>query len=92
MKLRQIWKTPLPIADSVKVNIPAGGEILCFKHQKDQLVMWVSFEVGVELQEARMIHCIKTGKSFEPNPYWKYKDTVLMDDDSFVIHIFEERI
>lgn len=86
--MKRVWKYPIPIQDYVLVPLPKGAKILCAKVQKGGLNLWALVDSEEPETEDVTIRIAGTDHPIE-EPNLEYIDTVLMYQDTFVIHIFK---
>ena len=58
-----IWKYPIPVEDSLILEIPEGGEILSVMTQNGEAQMWVRVDPSRTL-ETRRFRVVGTGHAF----------------------------
>ena len=84
---KAVLKHPLQFADEVKLRIYEGSEILTVQSQRDQPFVWALADTDKPLVDKWL--CIRgTGHPFKGNE-GKYLGTMLLENDSLVLHVFE---
>ena len=74
--MKTIWKFPLEITNTNKINIPKNFNILSVKNQGNTLVLYVLVDSAADGHEEVEINIYGTGN---PVPQWPghYLDTVI---------------
>jgi hypothetical protein len=85
-----IWKFKIRYKGIQEINMPKEAEILSVGNQKDNVELWAMVNPDSEM-EARFIEAFNTG---EPIPCdmgveRKFIGTVILDNGTTVVHIFE---
>lgn len=86
--MRTVWKYvwPLP-SDIAAFDMPRGSEVLCVREQGDRtLCLWALVDTDQPKVKRKFTLC-GTG---HPAPEGEYVGTALLDEDSLVLHVFED--
>ena len=86
--MRVIWKYPLRIKDQQTIKIPIGAEILGVQAQRNQPVLYALVEPTAKSIDTE-IYTFSTGQYFTQENLF-YRGTYLINNDSFVGHVFVE--
>ncbi len=75
---------------SAAIEIPSNAKILTVKYQRESICLWATVDTR-EIFTRRNFLLIGTGQYITAD-YWKLKyiSTILILNDSFVVHVFEE--
>lgn len=87
---RYIYKYELESL-STTLNLPLGSKVLSVKNQRNRVVLYVEVDGDSEesmLLEKRTFIGVLTG-GVVPNIQLQFIDTVLLHNDSFVLHVYE---
>lgn len=85
---KTIYKYPLMTSGRQFVDMPEGAEILTVQVQAGEPFLWAKVDPCSELIERRLIYIHGTGHVMDDSEA-QYIGTVLMVDDSLVLHVFE---
>lgn len=91
MKTR-VYKYPLNIGGVSIVEVPINSVFLSVKSQGDEVVVYFSVPtVSASLKEidSHKFYVVGTGHEFESDKEMSFIDTVLLYEDSFVLHVFK---
>ena len=85
-----IWKYCLSKTDEiVTIAMPQDAQVLGVKIQYGRIALWALVD-ETQPEENRHFRLAVAGAGVLPkNEKREYLDTVLLDDDTFVLHIFE---
>ena len=89
-KITQVWKYPLPKPDSgdiMRIEMPAGAEILTCQMQNDKPCIWVRVNPNAP-KETRKLRIAGTGHEIEEENL-RYISSFQMNNDVLIFHIFE---
>lgn len=87
MKLT-VWKFPVHLADSFEVEMPHGSKFLHLDVQRDNPAMW--FLVNPHSPPvSRVFHLVGTGDASEGLDQCTHLGSFLLDNGTFVFHLFE---
>ena len=84
----RIFKHTLESSDSI-LSIGWKSRILTAKNQRDQIVVYYAESFSQRKQQIR-IKTFLTGEELPDISNMHFLDTVLLNDDSFVVHVFWE--
>lgn len=85
---KQIWKFPLPVADSFELTMPVGAVIIQVHEQKGEGMLWAVVDTDPEVAEVvRKFRVFGTGHDL---PDLIYIGTWQMAGGTFIWHLFEE--
>ena len=84
----RIFKHILESSDSI-LSIGWKSRILTAKNQRDQIVVYYAESFSQRKQQIR-IKTFLTGEELPDISNMHFLDTVLLNDDSFVVHVFWE--
>ncbi len=84
--MKMIHKITL-IAGVEKYYLPIDSKILCVKKQRESISIWYECHGG-EAMEPRYFNTITTGQIINEKNL-VYLGTVLLQDDNFVLHVYE---
>jgi hypothetical protein len=84
----KIFKYPLPqITPGIfSINMPRGAKILTAQMQREVITLWANVEPD-QPEIVREFAIVLTGQTIPP--YMNYHGTFLLDEGSYVIHLFE---
>lgn len=85
-----IFKHTLESSDSI-LSIGWKSRILTAKNQRDQIVVYYAESFSQRKRQIR-IKTFLTGEELPDISNMHFLDTVLLNDDSFVVHVFWESI
>jgi hypothetical protein len=88
-----IYKYKLNIEPTVHLELPSGYEILSIQEQNNEICLWALVEpFPIKPIIIETFYLVGTGQMF---PWEKVEvefiDTVLLNDDSLVIHVFKQK-
>jgi hypothetical protein len=84
-----IWKYTIPLDKSLCIAMPKRAKILCVKLQSGSPQLWALVDEYNPLVE-RLFHLVGTGCDLpDDEEMLAYIDTILLDNDSLVLHMFE---
>jgi hypothetical protein len=86
--MQTIWKKILPVTATQVIEVPGDAEILSVNRQHEQLVIW--YTCDPTLITNKNITILMCGTGHIAPEFSKYIGTVLLNDDSLVIHVFEQ--
>lgn len=75
---------------TLPVELPIGAEILRVDKQQGDVVLWALVDTEVERTESVDICVVGTGQPL-PKGDWKFVNTFLLMEGSFVFHVFRAR-
>jgi hypothetical protein len=86
---QEIWKYEAPLTERLtfELKIPKGARILKLALQYGKPTLWVLVDGSAD-EEVRRFRFILTGCSL-PTDGGKYIDTLFLENDGFVVHLFE---
>ena len=84
--MNTIYKYPLAPGYTT-IQVPHNAKVLCAKVQGSQPCLWVELERTMVTVERKFV-TLGTGDLFNSKDY-VYIDTVLLDNDMLVFHIYE---
>lgn len=84
-----IYKYPLKIEDTQKVNLPINAEILTAQTQGDTLCLWAQVHEGNTSMEERTIEVFGTGHAMRDDYARRYIGTAKQFGGALVWHVFE---
>lgn len=88
--MKRVYKFgPLSIGVENKVPMPAGAEILDAAFQRDSVYLWALVDTMERRQERRGIFVAMTGPDIIGGNPMRHIRTILSEDRSFVLHVFE---
>ena len=83
-----VFKYPVPIADSFSLDMPVGSEILAFQTQREQPCIWALVDPNAQVAHYNF-RLAGTGHPIEDNnDQLKYIGTCQMAGGSLVLHLF----
>ncbi len=90
--MKTIWKYEVPIKDSFFIQVPEGGKILSLQTQMGTPCLWILVDQS-RRNEGRRFRYFGTGFAIENMMETDilYIGSVLIQDDSLVFHLFEEK-
>lgn len=89
--MKKIYKYPLRVVETQKIELPYGSVILKVGEQFGELFLWAIVETESEVPLIERIICMfDTGNELPENIDWVYNyiDTVIREN-GLVCHIFE---
>lgn len=87
--MKVIWKYPMsPARQEVRLEVPAGGQLLSFQLQHDEPQLWILVDPDMHL-EMRVFKYYRTGQPIEDAHKLAFIDTIQMGEESYVLHLFE---
>lgn len=89
MKMKIIFKYPIPVQDKFTLNLIEGAEILSVQSQGGSPVMWVMIDEVPEATKERAFIINPTGLWFDVVGL-KYIATFQIESVGFVGHLFEQ--
>jgi acetone carboxylase gamma subunit len=84
-----IWKYQLEMLTNTVLDIPDGYKILCVKKQHDHPVLYVQVRPDKKKVKVEILRVV-TGGPIAFNDYI-YLGTLMFENDSFVLHYYENR-
>lgn len=85
----KVYKYSVPAADCFELDLPTGAQILTVKTQYGKSQLWALVDPEAKTQK-RIFRLAGTGHAVtEPSEKLAYIDTILLFDDSLVLHLFE---
>jgi hypothetical protein len=87
-----IYKTQLyPSAGVQHIMVPKTAALLCLKVQNNVPTLWYSLDMADTELISIAIHKFPTGVKINTNLYeLDYVDTCILDEGSYVLHVFKE--
>ena len=85
---KTIWKFPLYVSDTVRVNMPKGAEILTVQRQGEQACLWAIVDATAEREE-RVFEIYGTGNGMVQDMGIQRKYIGTFQEPPFVWHVFE---
>lgn len=85
-----VWKYKIEFEFPTIHQIPAGGKVLSFQEQHNELQLWVLVNPDMKL-ETREFYCFATGEPIEDVEQFDYIGTIQLGEESFVVHLFERK-
>ena len=85
--MKTIHKYPLLLVDFQEVTTHDGADILCVKLQNGRPCLWAMVDDKAP-ETVVTIRCAGTGHDLNTTPNLRYIDSVLMHNDSLVLHFF----
>jgi hypothetical protein len=89
----RVYKFPIPVEDSGRIEMPKGAKILKIQVQHGTPCMWalVDSKAPKEMREFRIVG---TGQHIELSPYLEltYIGTFQVNGGHLVFHVFEDRV
>lgn len=85
-----IWKFPLEILDEQKIIMPYGARILSVGTQWEKPVLWALVDEDAAIKTEKEIYIRGTGHTARGVENMRFVGTILLNDDSLVLHIFEK--
>jgi len=85
--MQAIWKFPLEVTDSWRVEMPAGADVLTVQTQRDKPFLWAI----VDTEEEVVVRTFATyGTGHEHfSISGQYVGTYKLENDFFVFHVFD---
>lgn len=83
-----IYKYPIEITDTQKVELPLGAEILTAQMQGENLCLWAKVDEFYTGMEERTIEVFGTGHAMSDNAR-RYIGTTQMHGGELIWHVFE---
>lgn len=89
--MKTIWKFPIE-GNVANIQMPLGAKLLAIKSQHNKLQVWAYVDTEEKNKEVRKIIVFKTGTQDYPedDQCFHYIDTILIDNDATVCHVFEQ--
>lgn len=87
--MKTIYKYPLDIDDSQTILIPKGSKILSAVNIKEQCFVYAIVDTTVLDNEYKQFEIVGTGHLMDNNTKRNFLGTVIMQNGSFVAHVFE---
>ena len=87
--MRTIYKYKIPLTDAFELQLPEGAEILSVAAQYDKPMLWAL----VDDEAPKEVHKFRGAEAWSSLPSdctLKYLGTVIMLNNTFVYHVFEE--
>lgn len=81
-----IQKYEIPTIGHNSISIPEDGRVLSAKNQNNRLVVYVDVDENSRVVEWK-IDVLLTGQ-LSPSKNSQFIDTVLLDNDTFVVHVY----
>jgi hypothetical protein len=81
-----IWKYPMPLREAFVLEMPKGARILKFAVQRKRPCLWVLVDALAQTEKRSFF---TTGTGIHIDKPAQYIDTILLDDDNLVVHLFE---
>lgn len=92
MKMK-VYKYPINIGGESIINVPIMSKFLSVKSQRDEVVVYFSVPVdnpSLDKVESHRFYVVDTGREFELDNAMAYIDTVMLNGDNYVFHIFKK--
>lgn len=71
-----------------EIGVPVDSKVLSVAVQRGKPFVWI--EMGVSRQTTSIqLQTIMTGDTFNPGPAWRFIGTLLLEEGSFVLHVYE---
>lgn len=89
--MEKIFKYDVPINDKVAIDLPMGTKIIAVDSVRIQVFIWAIVEEDKSVFETRFFEVFATGQGMPlmHSGSREYLGTCLLDDGSFVVHVFE---
>ncbi|XOQ12598.1 MAG: hypothetical protein ACFWTY_01105 [Shouchella clausii] len=90
--MKRIFKYELPVMETQLLSLPKNSQVLSVGNQRENLVLWAT--VNTQTKESER-HVIKIGTTGNPLPNVEnanFLGTVLFANDTFVVHVFHEKV
>ncbi len=84
-----IWKYPVSLADSFELERPGGAKLLHLDVQNGQPFMWFLLNPNMPTV-ARAFYVRGTGHDCEALEQCTHRGSFMLQNGSFVFHVFEE--
>lgn len=88
-KRYEVVKYPIGYGDTQDIEIPKGGQVLCFQMQGVFMMIWVLIDANEQREETRRFHLLATGHKRGKEFFQGYIGTV-QEDAQTIWHLFEE--
>jgi hypothetical protein len=89
--MQKIFKYKLDTSGEQEITMPAFSKILCVKNQHNVPCLWAMIDTDSRLVKRKIITFL-TGADIEfNNQKYEYIGTYLMNNGSFVGHVYEEK-
>ena len=86
--MKQIYKYPLDLIGIQGIYLPLHSKILCVKEQYNNIVLYAEIDTAVNGEEFVEFVIVGTGHQL-PTTNMKYIDTVLINQDTLVWHVYK---
>lgn len=87
---KQVFKYALSVANSQRVNLPVGAEVLTAQMQGEVLCLWALVDSNfAHLTSERVIRIYGTGRPIHDEG--RYIATFQMNGGDLIFHVFEEK-
>jgi len=87
----KVYKYSVKSTGSTKIEVPVGAEILSAKNQNEGLEIWALVDGAQTKTREITIRSFVTGLEEVPDPdNLSFIDTVLFQNDRFVVHVFQQ--
>lgn len=90
--MKSIFKYVLLIKETQLVTLPKNAQVLSVANQRGNLVLWAAVNTQVKETEQHLITIGTTGNPLPDIRKANFLGTVLFDNDTFVAHVFHEKI
>lgn len=87
---RKIYKYTLQPETGQYLTLPKGSQILSAKVQHERICLWCNVDVQTTLEEVHFVYSVPTGEEVPVDAV--FIGTVLLDEGSFVLHIFTQLV
>ncbi|KQL55941.1 MULTISPECIES: DUF7352 domain-containing protein [Bacillaceae] len=91
--MKSIFKYNLKLVLTQNLELPEGAKVLSVANQKDQLVLWAIVDPKVKEMDDYTVVIGTTGDPLlDTASYMDFIGTVMFDNDTFVAHVFCEKL
>jgi hypothetical protein len=84
-----IFKYPIPIQDTITLDMPAGAEVLTVQVQRGKPCIWAKVDTSRPMED-RVFYLRGTGQMFNGKE-GRHVGSFQMDGEYLVFHLFEEK-
>lgn len=85
--MKTIWKFPLDIVGTNRVDMPVGAHVISVKTQHGRPTIWAMC-APENMLEQRIFRIVGTGHLFNPQGHMHIGTVII---DGFVWHVFEQQ-
>lgn len=86
--MKRVYKYDIGLYDFTEITMPKGSEVLCVKLQYGKPQLWALVNTDEKRMEERTFRLAGTGHGIREDSLL-YVGTVVMENDSLVLHLFE---